>query len=188
MAIDSGACTKVMRSTTGEGSQRANARFISYQHDLNVELLRASNAPATISSGAWSPPIASTAMRARFTGAVFGGHPGNPCLRSTFALALKCAAWYYLPAMAKRCEVCGKGPKAGNNVSHAMNKTKAALAAEPAIRSDQTTAGTPHRQVCTSCLRSKRVTRPRLRRALPEVIPAQAIERRPTPLDVARFS
>ncbi len=26
--------------------------------------------------------------------------------------------------MAKRCEVCGKGPKAGNNVSHAMNKTK----------------------------------------------------------------
>ena len=26
--------------------------------------------------------------------------------------------------MAKRCEVCSKGPMAGNNVSHAMNKTR----------------------------------------------------------------
>jgi len=26
--------------------------------------------------------------------------------------------------MAKRCEVCGKGPQFGNNVSHANNKTK----------------------------------------------------------------
>ena len=26
--------------------------------------------------------------------------------------------------MAKRCEVCGKGPQFGNNVSHANNRTK----------------------------------------------------------------
>lgn len=26
--------------------------------------------------------------------------------------------------MAKRCEVCGKGPRFGNNVSHANNKTR----------------------------------------------------------------
>ena len=26
--------------------------------------------------------------------------------------------------MAKRCDVCGKGPQFGNNVSHANNKTK----------------------------------------------------------------
>ncbi|MEQ1642796.1 MAG: L28 family ribosomal protein, partial [Pyrinomonadaceae bacterium] len=25
--------------------------------------------------------------------------------------------------MAKRCDVCGKGPQFGNNVSHANNKT-----------------------------------------------------------------
>ena len=25
--------------------------------------------------------------------------------------------------MAKRCEVCGKGPQFGNNVSHANNRT-----------------------------------------------------------------
>ena len=26
--------------------------------------------------------------------------------------------------MAKRCEICGKGPQFGNNVSHANNKTR----------------------------------------------------------------
>lgn len=26
--------------------------------------------------------------------------------------------------MARRCDVCGKGPLVGNNVSHANNKTK----------------------------------------------------------------
>ena len=26
--------------------------------------------------------------------------------------------------MAKRCEVCGKGPQFGNNVSHANNRTR----------------------------------------------------------------
>ena len=26
--------------------------------------------------------------------------------------------------MAKRCDVCGKGPQFGNNVSHANNKTR----------------------------------------------------------------
>jgi large subunit ribosomal protein L28 len=59
--------------------------------------------------------------------------------------------------MAKRCEVCGKGPMAGNNVSHAMNKTKRRwLPNLQPVRVDE--AGT-HRtmRVCTQCLRSRRV-------------------------------
>ena len=61
--------------------------------------------------------------------------------------------------MAKRCDVCGKGPRTGNNVSHAMNKTRRRWlpnlqAVRVVVRGTHSTA-----KVCTSCLRSKRVTR-----------------------------
>jgi large subunit ribosomal protein L28 len=61
--------------------------------------------------------------------------------------------------MAKRCEVCGKGPMSGNNVSHAMNKTRRRWL--PNLQSVKVNVQGTHRtaRVCTSCLRSKRVTR-----------------------------
>jgi large subunit ribosomal protein L28 len=68
-------------------------------------------------------------------------------------------SWYHLPVMAKRCDICGKGPKAGNNVSHAMNKTKRRWL--PNLQSVRIDDRGVHRtaRVCTSCLRSNRVTR-----------------------------
>jgi large subunit ribosomal protein L28 len=61
--------------------------------------------------------------------------------------------------MAKRCEVCGKGPMAGNNVSHAMNKTRRRWL--PNLQSVKVDERGTHRtvKVCTQCLRSRRVTR-----------------------------
>jgi large subunit ribosomal protein L28 len=61
--------------------------------------------------------------------------------------------------MAKFCEICGKGPKAGNRVSHAMNKTKRRWL--PNLQSVKIDERGTHRtaRVCTACLRSKRVTR-----------------------------
>ncbi|HEX3671668.1 MAG TPA: 50S ribosomal protein L28 [Candidatus Cybelea sp.] len=61
--------------------------------------------------------------------------------------------------MAKRCEICGKGPKSGNNVSHAMNKTKRRWL--PNLQSVRIDDRGVHRtaRVCTGCLRSNRVTR-----------------------------
>jgi large subunit ribosomal protein L28 len=61
--------------------------------------------------------------------------------------------------MAKRCDSCGKGPMAGNNVSHAMNKTKRRWL--PNLQSVKVNEKGTHRtaRVCTQCLRSKRVTR-----------------------------
>jgi len=61
--------------------------------------------------------------------------------------------------MAKRCEICGKGPRAGNNVSHAMNKTKRRWL--PNLQSVRIDDRGVHRtaRVCTACLRSQRVTR-----------------------------
>ncbi|MDP9111288.1 MAG: 50S ribosomal protein L28 [Candidatus Eremiobacteraeota bacterium] len=61
--------------------------------------------------------------------------------------------------MAKRCEICSKGPMAGNNVSHAMNKTRRRWL--PNLQSIKISVSGTHRtaRVCTQCLRSKKVTR-----------------------------
>jgi large subunit ribosomal protein L28 len=62
--------------------------------------------------------------------------------------------------MAKRCDVCGKGPMAGNNVSHAMNKTKRRwLPNLQAVRIVEERGTHRTARVCASCLRSKRVKR-----------------------------
>lgn len=59
--------------------------------------------------------------------------------------------------MARRCDVCGKGPLVGNNVSHANNKTK--TRSLPNLRSVRITdAGeVKHVRVCTRCLKANKV-------------------------------
>jgi large subunit ribosomal protein L28 len=61
--------------------------------------------------------------------------------------------------MAKRCDICGKGPMAGNNVSHAMNKTKRRWL--PNLQPVRIDAAGTHvtARVCTQCIRSNRVRR-----------------------------
>lgn len=61
--------------------------------------------------------------------------------------------------MAKRCDICSKGPMAGNNVSHAMNITKRRWL--PNLQPVKISVGGTHRTVraCTQCIRSRRVTR-----------------------------
>jgi large subunit ribosomal protein L28 len=61
--------------------------------------------------------------------------------------------------MAKRCEVCDKGPMTGNNVSHAMNKTRRRWL--PNLQSVKVDIRGTHKtiRVCAKCMRSKRVTR-----------------------------
>ncbi len=62
--------------------------------------------------------------------------------------------------MAKVCEICGKGPMVGYNVSHAHNKTKKRwypnLQKVRTVRNGQTV----RMRVCTSCIRSGLVTKP----------------------------
>ncbi len=61
--------------------------------------------------------------------------------------------------MAKECSVCGKGPKFGNKVSHANNKTRRRW--DPNLqRVHAVVNGSPKRvRVCASCLRSGKVTK-----------------------------
>ena len=59
--------------------------------------------------------------------------------------------------MAKKCDICGKGPQVGNNVSHAHNLTKRRWM--PNIRKLRILdKGAPkNAYVCTRCLRSGKV-------------------------------
>ncbi len=62
--------------------------------------------------------------------------------------------------MAKRCEICGKGPRSGNRVSHSNKKSGRWF--KPNIQRVRVVLpdGTVKRMhVCTECLRSGRVKR-----------------------------
>lgn len=59
--------------------------------------------------------------------------------------------------MARKCDICGKGPQTGNNVSHAQNKTKRVwLPNLQKVRVD-TSQGVKRLRVCTQCIKSGKV-------------------------------
>ena len=62
--------------------------------------------------------------------------------------------------MSKVCDICGKKPMVGNNVSHAHNKTRTRW--EPNLQKvrAQVGGGTKRLRVCTRCLRSGAVIKP----------------------------
>ncbi len=61
--------------------------------------------------------------------------------------------------MARRCELCGKGPLVGNNVSHANNKTK--TRSLPNLRSVRAVVdgSVKHVRICARCLKTGRVVK-----------------------------
>lgn len=64
--------------------------------------------------------------------------------------------------MAKVCEICGKGPATGNNVSHAHNKTRRRwLPNLQRVRMVSKEGGNArYTRVCTRCIRSGVVVKP----------------------------
>jgi large subunit ribosomal protein L28 len=72
--------------------------------------------------------------------------------------------------MARVCNICGKGPVFGHNVSHANNKTNRRW--NPNLQRVRALVdGKPRRiRVCTQCIRSGKVTKaPRGTGVTPEV-------------------
>jgi large subunit ribosomal protein L28 len=61
--------------------------------------------------------------------------------------------------MARACELCGKGPRFGNRISHAHNVTKRRWNVN--LRRVRAVVNGGHRRlrVCTSCLRSGRIAK-----------------------------
>jgi len=58
-----------------------------------------------------------------------------------------------------KCDVCGKGPQTGNNVSHANNKTKRRWL--PNLQRVRAKVGASVKRVraCTNCLKSGKVVK-----------------------------
>lgn len=59
--------------------------------------------------------------------------------------------------MARRCEICDKGPLVGNNVSHANNKTK--RRSLPNLQRVKANVGgrAMRVRICTRCLKANKV-------------------------------
>ncbi len=59
----------------------------------------------------------------------------------------------------KRCEICGKGPQFGRNVSHAHNVSPRRF--DPNLQTVRAVVGGSTRRVrvCTRCLRSNKVVK-----------------------------
>ncbi len=61
--------------------------------------------------------------------------------------------------MAFKCDLCGKGPLVGNQVSHANNKTKKrSLPNLQRVRA-MVDGSHKHLRVCTRCLKAGKVTK-----------------------------
>jgi large subunit ribosomal protein L28 len=62
--------------------------------------------------------------------------------------------------MAQRCDICGKGPQFGNNVSHANNKTRRRFNPNlQPVRVALPTGGNTRMKVCTRCIKSGKVVK-----------------------------
>ena len=61
--------------------------------------------------------------------------------------------------MAQKCELCGKGPQFGNNISHAHNTTRRRW--NPNLQSVKAavTGGSKRMRVCTSCIKAGKITK-----------------------------
>jgi len=61
--------------------------------------------------------------------------------------------------MAKRCNICGKGPMVGNNVSHAHNTTKRRWLPNLKKIRAKIDGQVKRIRVCTQCIKSGRVVK-----------------------------
>jgi large subunit ribosomal protein L28 len=61
--------------------------------------------------------------------------------------------------MAQVCEICGKGPQTGNNVSHAHNVSRRRWNINLRPVRAKVGSNSKKMRVCTSCLRSGKITK-----------------------------
>jgi large subunit ribosomal protein L28 len=59
--------------------------------------------------------------------------------------------------MAQVCELCGKGPQFGNNVSHAHNVTRRRWNPNLQTVKSKTAGGSKRVKVCTSCIKTGKI-------------------------------
>jgi len=65
--------------------------------------------------------------------------------------------------MSWKCEICGKKPSVGNNVSHANNRTKRRWLPNVQKVRVEVNGQVKRIRVCTKCLKAGKVVKPRVR-------------------------
>jgi large subunit ribosomal protein L28 len=61
--------------------------------------------------------------------------------------------------MAKRCEICGKGPSSGNNVSHSHKKSRRRWLPNLQRVRVLNEGQVMHQKVCTNCIKSGKIVK-----------------------------
>ncbi len=61
--------------------------------------------------------------------------------------------------MARVCEICGKGPQFGNNISHAHNVTRRRWNVNLRTVHAKVSGGGKRMRVCASCIKSGKVVK-----------------------------
>jgi large subunit ribosomal protein L28 len=107
--------------------------------------------------------------RAGSCGVSSGGGPGGPARGSSgsFPPPGPAPLVYFqvrigeseIDIMAKRCDICGKGPAVGRNVSHAHNVTRRRFEANIQRVKAVIDGGVKRIRVCTRCIRSNRIVK-----------------------------
>lgn len=67
--------------------------------------------------------------------------------------------FYKGTTMAQVCEICGKRPVSGNNISHAHNRTRRRWLPNLQEVRAQVNGRTKRMLVCTSCIKSNKVAK-----------------------------
>jgi len=61
--------------------------------------------------------------------------------------------------MAAKCELCGKGPQFGNNISHANNTTRRRWNVNLRPVKAKVEGGSKRMRVCTSCIKTGKIVK-----------------------------
>ena len=61
--------------------------------------------------------------------------------------------------MAQKCELCGKGPQFGNNISHAHNTTRRRWNPNLQAVKAKVEGGSKRMRVCTSCIKTGKIVK-----------------------------
>jgi large subunit ribosomal protein L28 len=61
--------------------------------------------------------------------------------------------------MAQKCELCGKGPQFGNNISHAHNTTRRRWNVNLQPVKAQVNGASKRMRVCTSCIKTGKIVK-----------------------------
>ncbi len=61
--------------------------------------------------------------------------------------------------MAMKCELCGKGPQFGNNISHAHNTTRRRWSPNLQAVKAKILGGSKRMRVCTSCIKAGKIVK-----------------------------